>query len=138
MFERDLNRIINRLKHSTKLFQLHTIPNYDDYDCSKWKVLFVIEKSIGWQSSAGRKLYLLVTFSRCIVALVTFSLYSYYLLTQILISWKLPKKSTRIVNLSLTRFSLVLDDADHDDTLEDKDTLDKVSDREALEAVAER
>ena len=40
----------------------------------------IIEKSNGWQSSAGRKLYLLVTFSWCIVALVTFSLYSYCLI----------------------------------------------------------
>ena len=101
MFERDLNWITNRLKLSTKLFQLHTIPNYDDLDCSKWKVLFVIEKSIGWQSSAGRKLYLLVTFSWCIVALVTFSLYSYCLIdtdTNILKTAK--EKYTDVYHLS--------------------------------------
>ena len=34
-----------------------------------------------------------------------------------------------VVNLGLTRFSLVLDDPDHDETLEDKDTLDKETDR---------
>ena len=38
----------------------------------------------------------------------------------------------------MTRFSLVLDNPDHDETLEDKDTLDKETDREALAAVAER
>ena len=32
------------------------------------------------------------------------------------------------VDLSLTRFSLVLDDTDHDDTLEGKDTLDNETD----------
>ena len=43
-----------------------------------------------------------------------------------------------IVNLSLTRFSLVRDDPDLDETLEEKDTLDNVTGREALAAVVER
>ena len=42
------------------------------------------------------------------------------------------------VNLSLTRFSLVRDDPDLDETLKEKDTLDNESDREALAAIAER
>ena len=41
-----------------------------------------------------------------------------------------------IVNLSLTRFSLVRDDLD--ETLEEKDTFDNVTGREALAAVVER
>ena len=69
LFERDLNRITNRLKLSTKLSQLHTY-HYDNLGCGKQKVLLSKVTDGKQQSLRGRKLYLLETFSWCIVDLV--------------------------------------------------------------------